>query len=239
MRSCPSVAANSTKGPGIFRPDIHVHAAINIVADRDALAALGHGVRVENLVAQRRPENAIGLRLLGIILGAACHHLVARQDGAPVGAGQFPIHRFAGELQGVVRCRERRGDVVSSQGGKNARGECAMSRGHDLAAQGEPLGVTEQTGLSGVCGILRLELLTLLFGENRCACPDDEIGGFPAHQRRPELSPLIEDVVEVQACLASDRAARVQIEVVQLNECRVRVRYVPADDGMAPLFECA
>ena len=215
----------------IFRPDVHVDRAIGILAEIHALPAAGDGIGVKKLVPQRRPEQMASPRLCPVF-GAACHDLVARKGGVPIGAGHLAIHGLAGNTQRVVRLHGSYGDIVRPQGRLNAGDKSGMPGGHDLAAEIDPLRPDDAADLLRVRRILGLELLALLFGQDRCAGPDLEVSGLPAHQLRPKRRALIQDVLHVEADFSGDRPASVEVDALDLDQRRVRVGDVPTDDRM-------
>ncbi len=113
-----------------------------------------------------------------------------------------------------------------------------MARGHDLAAQIKPLCLPDRPGLAGIGRIFRLELLLLLLGQHSRQRPGDEVGRLPAHQLRPEPRPLLENIIEVEADLARNSAARAEVEPLDFDQGRIGIGNIPADDGMAAGLQC-
>jgi len=118
-------------------------------------------------------------------------------------------------------------------------GEGGMARRHDLAAQIEPLRLPDRARLASIGGIFRLELLPLLLGQHARERPGDDVCRLPAHQLRPEPRPLLENIVQVEANLARNRAAGVEVQPLDLDQGRVGIGNVPADNGMAARLERA
>ena len=100
------------KRPRILGANVHVDRRVTIIAEVHTLAALGHGVRIENLLTDRRPEQILGLRLLDVVLWATGHHPITRQARRPFGASHFAIHHRAGHAERFMRVNHRRCDVV-------------------------------------------------------------------------------------------------------------------------------
>ena len=222
------------KRPDVLGAEIHVDAAVGVVPEIDPLAAMRHRVAIEQLVATAAAiAGSPPLASSTSSSGQRGHHLVARQARPPLRARHLAIHRCAADPQRLVRLDDRGGDVVRPQRRQHPRGEGGMARRHDLAAQIKPLRVPDRPGLAGIGRILRLELLLLLLGQHGRARPDDEVGRLPAHQLRPEPRALVENVVEVEANLARNSAARVEVEPLDLDQGRVGIGNIPADDGMA------
>ena len=95
--------------PRVLRTYIHVDAGEGIVAELDALAAMRHGIGVEDLVADRRPQQGFRRRSGLVILGTARHHPVAGQHRLPLGAGHFAVEGSAENPQRFMRLQHRGG----------------------------------------------------------------------------------------------------------------------------------
>ena len=113
MRSRPSAAASSTNGRGSSGPIFMSTRRIVVVAELHALAALRHGVGVEDLVADRRPEQT--LRLVGLLDVLLGQRAITLSPGS-VGCHSEPaISRYiASRASSSASCgvELRRGDVV-------------------------------------------------------------------------------------------------------------------------------
>ena len=87
-------AASSTNGRGSSGPMFMSTGAIGVVTEIHTLAALRHRVRIENLIADRRPEQVLRLRLLDVRPpGSAAITRSPGRHGRPVGTGHLAIHR--------------------------------------------------------------------------------------------------------------------------------------------------
>ena len=97
-RASPGDAIEAERGrqfherPRVLGTDVHIDCRVGIIPKVHALAAMRHRIRIEELVADRRPEQVLRLRPGNIVLRAARHHDITRQARPPIGARHFPIH---------------------------------------------------------------------------------------------------------------------------------------------------
>ena len=226
------------EGPRIFRTNRHVDGCHGVLAELDVMATQRDGVGVEELIGDGRPEQMLAGRRRSFRRHPR-HRAVSWQRRAPLAAGGFAIHDLAGDPDRIVRLDLIAGHALRTERVHHARDEGVVACGHDGAAKKGALRRSETAELGGVGGVVGLELPTLLLGQDGGSRPEHQVGGLPAHLRRPNPSALVEDVVELEPDLTGYGAAGIEIDALDLDQGSLRIRHIPADDRVAFVFERA